>query len=258
MMKTNKKELIKDLKNPRAIIPNLLSTSRMFAPLVIPPLVISGNIPLVLLATTAFLSTDFLDGKIARAFNGQTKLGQLLDQISDKVCSIGLLLALIPSIPLTIVPLALESTIALINIKASTKEHKGDGKSTQCGRLKMWPLSISIISGYSMLLSSSIIFEVLTHLSILTTAALEVVNIKEYYELSKSKDDEEKIKATNQVAENQKQKTKNNQKQKDITYTEITEYIQQCPSISELNEIKEIISSETTIQPKEKTKQKKR
>ncbi len=255
---TTKEQLIKDLKNPRAIIPNLLSASRMFAPLVIPPLALSGNIPLTLIATAAFLSTDFLDGKIARTLNGQTKLGQLLDQISDKICSIGLLLALVPSIPLMIVPLILESTIALININASTKEHKGDGKSTQNGRLKMWPLSVSLISGYGMLLSPSIIFKAITYLGILTTAALEVVNIKEYYELSKPKDNEEKEERIKPITNTQNQKSKTSEKQKAIAYTEITEYIEQCPSISELTEIKELINPIIEMQAKEKIKQKKR
>jgi len=251
-------ELKKDLKNKKAIIPNLLSASRMTAPFIIPPLAMTGNIPLVLLAASGFLLTDFLDGKIARALNAQTKLGQLLDQISDKVCSIGLLLALTPTIPLMIIPLALESTIALINIKATIKTHKGSRKSTQSGRLKMWPLSISLISGYGILLSPYILFSIITYLGILTTAALEVINIKEYYELSKQKDNEEKMETIRQVTESDKQKTKDNQKQKNITYTEIIEYIEQCSSISELNEIKEIISPELTTHSKEKTKQKKR
>lgn len=104
----------------------------------------------------------------------------------------------------------------------------------------------------------SIIFNIITYLGILTTTALEVINIKEYYELSKQKDNEEKIETIRQVIESDKQKTKDNQKQKNITYTEITECIEQCSSISELNEIKEIISPELTTHSKEKTKQKKR
>lgn len=144
-------ELKKDLKNKKAIIPNLLSASRMTAPFIIPPLAMTGNIPLVLLAASGFLLTDFLDGKIARALNAQTKLGQLLDQISDKVCSIGLLLALTPTIPLMIIPLVLESTIALINIKSTKKGI--NVKSVPSGRLKMWPISISLISGYGMIMS---------------------------------------------------------------------------------------------------------
>ncbi len=249
-------ELKKDLKNKKAIIPNLLSASRMTAPFIIPPLAMTGNIPLVLLAASGFLLTDFLDGKIARALNAQTKLGQLLDQISDKVCSIGLLLALTPTIPLMIIPLVLESTIALINIKSTKKGI--NVKSVPSGRLKMWPLSISLISGYGILLSPYILFSIITYLGILTTAALEVINIKEYYELSKQKDNEEKMETIRQVTESDKQKTKDNQKQKNITYTEIIEYIEQCSSISELNEIKEIISPELTTHSKEKTKQKKR
>lgn len=240
MKNINLKELKKDLTNPRAIIPNLLSTSRIAAPFIIPPLAIAGNIPLVLLATSAFMLTDFLDGKIARALNGQTKLGQLLDQISDKVCSIGLLIALIPTIPLMIVPLILESLIAIINIK-NTKNGL-DVKSTQTGRIKMWPLSISLIFGYAMLISPSIPFEIITYLSLFTAATLEAVNIKEYQELSK-KD----IKKKNIYPDYKMTKTNkklNNEKAKSNVSEDLIDYVQQCTNIEDLLKIKEIIEPE--------------
>ena len=259
MKNINFKQLKKDLKNKRAIIPNILSASRMTAPLVIPSLAITGNIPLVLLAASGFLLTDFLDGKIARALHGETKLGQLLDQISDKVCSIGLLLALIPTVPFMIFPLILESTIAAINIK-STKQGMNI-KSTQSGRLKMWPLSISLISGYGMIMSPSIIFNIITYLGLATTTVLEAINIKEYHDLAinyaEQNIDEHTYIKKSKTGELDKSKSKEKTYSKTTSY-DLDSYIDKCTSIEELNEIKEIINPNQNIETKQKTKQKKR
>ena len=259
MKNINFKQLKKDLKNKRAIIPNILSASRIAAPFVIPPLAMTGNVPLVLLAASGFLLTDFLDGKIARALHGETKLGQLLDQISDKVCSIGLLLALIPTVPFMIVPLILESTIAAINIKNTKKGI--NVKSVQSGRLKMWPLSISLISGYGMIMSPSIVFNIITYLGLATTTVLETVNIKEYHDLA-IKYDEQNIDEHKYI---KKAKTgeldKSNSKEKTygkINSYDINQYVENCTSIEELNEIKETINPNQNIETKQKTKQKKR
>ncbi|MCI9084286.1 MAG: CDP-alcohol phosphatidyltransferase family protein [Bacilli bacterium] len=255
MKNINKKDILKDLKNPRAIIPNLLSASRMFAPLIIPPLALSGNIPLVLLTSSAFLLTDFLDGKIARALNGQTKLGQLLDQVSDKICSIGLLVALIPKVPAMVIPLILESTIALINTKSALKnDSKNDGKSLQSGRIKMWPLSISLIAGYGMILSPAPIFEIITYLSLTATAVLEVINIKEYHELSKPENNSEKENQTETI-QTKNSKTKSKEKQKE---NNILDSIEQCTDIDALKEAKKILTSSSKSEDKVKTYQKKK
>lgn len=248
-------ELKKDLKNKKAIIPNILSASRMAAPFVIPPLAMTGNIPLVLLAASGFLLTDFLDGKIARALHGETKLGQLLDQISDKVCSIGLLLALIPTVPFMVVPLILESTIAAINIKNTKKGI--NVKSVESGRLKMWPLSISLISGYGMIMSPSIIFNIITYLGLSATTILEVINIKEYHDLASQHNEQKTNKDIKKTEIEKSQTSKEKTHSKTNTY-DINEYIENCTSIENLHNIKEIIDPCQEINPKQKTKQKKR
>ncbi len=246
MKNINLEELKKDLKNKRAIIPNLLSASRITAPFIIPFLAMTGNAPLVLLAATVFLLTDFLDGKIARAINGQTKLGQLLDQISDKVCSIGLLLALIPTVPLMAIPLILEGTIAVINIKNTKKGI--NVKSVQSGRLKMWPLSISLISGYGMIMSPSIIFNIITYLGLTVTTILETINIKEYHDIAINHDQKE-------INEFNNEENLNNNidkaKQKEKTYTnskDLNACIDNCTSIEDLKKIEKIINPNQNIE----------
>lgn len=180
------KDLINDLKNKRAIIPNLLSVSRVFAPFIIIPLTFSGNIPLTLLAIAGFAATDFLDGKLARLLKAETKLGRILDPIADKLFALGLLIPLIPECPLLSIPLILEGTIAAINTKSFI-----DGKNPKTkfsGKVKIWTLSASLISTCLNIATKMPVFSVLTNISIGVTALLEVKNIKEYSNISKEEE----------------------------------------------------------------------
>lgn len=53
----------KSLKNKNSWIPNLLTASRLAGAFIVPGLFLSGNIPGAIIATGAFATTDFLDGK---------------------------------------------------------------------------------------------------------------------------------------------------------------------------------------------------
>lgn len=244
MKKTN--QYIKDLKNIKALPANILSASRILAPFIIIPLAYSGAIIETIIASTLFLLTDFADGKIARALNTETKLGERLDQISDKVCSIGLLLGLIPTIPVMALPLILETTISLINIKNIKNNIKS--KSTQNGRIKMWPLSLSIITGYAAFLAPTpllkTIFTTLTYINVGTAATFEIINIKEYSNMEKSTTEPKAL-------EQQEQKEKKITKKEEKT---LDNYITKCDSIEELKTLKEILEPQTPQIIKQKTK----
>jgi hypothetical protein len=151
------------------------------------------------------------------------------------------------------VPLVLESTIALINTKSALKNNsKNDGKSLQSGRIKMWPLSISLISGYGMILSPALTFEIITYLSLTATAILEVINIKEYHELSKPENNIKKEKQTDTI---QTENSKLKEKQKE---NNILDSIEQCTDIDALKEAKKILTSSSKSEDKVKTYQKKK
>lgn len=67
-----------------AIIPNLLSCVRLFLSPLIFWLLISNHTKYALLFFLIAAASDWLDGRIARAFSWQSRLGTLLDPIADK------------------------------------------------------------------------------------------------------------------------------------------------------------------------------
>ena len=77
--------LRKNLKNLGLNIPNIFSISRLI--LVLPLILfLEINRPLyVFILITVGGLTDYFDGLIARKFNLKTRLGAILDPLSDKV-----------------------------------------------------------------------------------------------------------------------------------------------------------------------------
>ena len=97
--KTNYKKQIKealiDLKTPGKRykqIPNLLTASRLFSPLLIIPAAILGNTTFAAWAAAAFGFTDLIDGALARGMNVKSELGADLDAFSDKMFAGSLLI----------------------------------------------------------------------------------------------------------------------------------------------------------------------
>ena len=96
------KNCFKDLKDKDKRIkqiPNLLTASRLLAPLFIVPAAFSGNIPLAILFTCLFELTDALDGFAARKLNAVSEFGKDLDPIVDKIFAAGLMIPLIIKFP---------------------------------------------------------------------------------------------------------------------------------------------------------------
>ena len=193
--KDKKDVFLNDLKNKRAIIPNMLSVSRAFAPFVILPLTFSGNWIGALLAAGGFAVTDFLDGKVARLLNAETELGRVLDSVADKLFSIGLLLPLIPECPLLTVPLVLEGTIAFINAKSFV--NGGNPKTKFKGKVKIWTLSAGIISTCVSIATKIPVLSNITNIFIGATALLQLDNIREYSKAAKENKDFEDVKIDN-------------------------------------------------------------
>ena len=134
----NKKSIItlfkESLKNKNTYIPNLLTASRLVGAFVIPGLFLSGNIPGAVIATAAFASTDFFDGKIARKYNGYSEFGRILDPIVDKVFAIVPAIAILPNMPLLTLNIGAEAAISYINSKSYTTN--GNPKSSFLGKFK--------------------------------------------------------------------------------------------------------------------------
>ena len=128
-------------------IPNILTVSRLFAPIIVLILLIFYNITSCIIALILFSLTDLLDGVIARKYNLSSTFGALLDTIADKVFCITLMIPLIINYPFYIINILLEVIIGVINTKSYLSNK--NTKSILSGKFKMWILFGSIILGYS-------------------------------------------------------------------------------------------------------------
>lgn len=124
--KAQVKEAIADLKSNdkdrrKKQIPNLLTASRLFAPVFIIPAAAFGNLPLAGALTCMFAATDGADGFLARKWNATSELGRDLDAITDKVFAGTLLITLSFTQPALLATLGMEGVIGGINAYSKTK-----------------------------------------------------------------------------------------------------------------------------------------
>ena len=134
----------KNLKKLALNIPNLLSISRLF--LVFPLILfleINRPFYVFILIIIAGL-TDYLDGMIARKFNLQTRLGAILDPLSDKIFYLVPLVFLCKNnlIPFWSFTLILFRELIISSLRNVTK----DGlPASMLGKLKTFFFFISVI-----------------------------------------------------------------------------------------------------------------
>lgn len=144
------KEMIKQLKKKetrKKQIPNLLTASRLFSPLVILPLAFIGHLELALIATIIFASTDGIDGYLARKWNAISEFGRDLDAITDKLFATTILLACSFFSPILLTNLGLELIIGGIN--AIEKIKGNDPRTIIVGKFKTASLSILLITVFA-------------------------------------------------------------------------------------------------------------
>lgn len=137
--------------------------------------------------------TDYFDGKSSRKHNSASKYGKLLDQVSDKIFAgiIGINLLFINSNYLAI--LFGELAIAAINVGYKVKHNDLDITSTKMGKIKEWPLFVTLALGFlspinSMLLTISNISIIITSIfQVLTSVSYINSNNKEITKLEREK-----------------------------------------------------------------------
>lgn len=129
------------------IITNLITTSRLIFTIVL--MFLYQKIPnYIFLGLIAIIfSTDFIDGKLARAYHVETFYGSIMDTISDKVLNIALIMPLIKLSKLFYLLLISELIILLINVIGTLRGKKT--RSLLLGRIKMWFVFFTIIFGYA-------------------------------------------------------------------------------------------------------------
>ena len=148
-------ECFKEFKNPQTRhkqIPNILTASRLLAPLVIIPAALSGNIVLTGVLVASFALTDAADGYFARKYHATSEFGRKLDALTDKLFAASLLIPLLTTNYLMIILLTLEGTISIINVKAQLENNKP--QTEIIGKIKTASLSATILLNYINMLTS--------------------------------------------------------------------------------------------------------
>ena len=140
-------------------LPNVLSSIRLFiAPLL--PVLVLFNVELGIIFAVIGACTDCLDGLAARKLNAYSKFGEKLDTIADKLFSLCSIISISFLIGLDAFKISIfnlksilfisllsnitnEFIIGKINVDAFLQKKKT--KSSMLGKIKTWPLFMTII-----------------------------------------------------------------------------------------------------------------
>lgn len=177
--KNDLKLSIQDLKSIKTFyrqVPNILTSIRALAPIPFNILYFTGNLKGAVLVLMIAFFTDAVDGKIARKYGLVSNFGAQLDAICDKLMVIGVSIPVCVSNYGLIINLALEIIIAVTNFLAYLLGV--NTKSSMIGKLKTWPLFITIILAYINLFFT--IHPLLLTFMITITAGLQVFTSLDY------------------------------------------------------------------------------
>lgn len=243
--KNEVKRCLNDLKHKDTIkkqVPNMLTASRMIAPIFIVPTVLSGNLLGAGILAIAFALTDAFDGYFARKYDAVTEFGRELDPVSDKIFATGLIIPLVILQPVLLINLALEAVIALINVNSKAKGN--NPKTVLLGKLKTASLSLLLITLYVSL--SKVVSPTIVKTLLLSTTLLQVFASIKYFVIDKEKDDVKKNELINvnnlvndSVTEKELEKINLNKLAKEINNGEIQNKPNISLQIDELNKLKE-------------------
>ena len=127
--------------------------------------------------------TDYMDGKTARKYNSTSEYGKLLDQVADKVFAfvLGLNLTNLDHRYLRIV--IGEMLISAVNLYYKRKDESINMKSTTIGKIKEWPLFMTLASGYISSIDNR--FDSVKNVLMNTTSAMQVLTIHSYVKQNK-------------------------------------------------------------------------
>lgn len=198
------KKYIKESNNKvKIIIPNLLTFSRIIAPIFILLVTLLGNFPLAVIFASFFALTDALDGFLARKWNVVSDFGKNLDAIADKFFVFGLVIPFITQ-PTMILTIILEGIISGINLNSVIKNN--NPSSTYLGKFKTTLLSLLLAMSY-LFKALGINIELLLPLVVITNS-IQIMTSIDYLYIDNKKDDLKKEVANKSIIESEVSKTK--------------------------------------------------
>ena len=203
---TNKKQRANMWSFTRIIIPLITIITSTLA-------IITSSYPLFV--TTGIIAglgavTDALDGASARKHKSNSEYGKVLDQVTDKYFAgvVGINLLFIN--PVYIYTLIGELAIAAINTAFKLKYHDLDIKSTMVGKIKTWPLYITLALGFLGPINST--FLAISNTSIAITLLAQLATCVSYVDSNSKQAKElrkkEKIEEINFMIEEENKKEK--------------------------------------------------
>lgn len=115
-----------ELSNRVFTVPNLLSVSRLIGVPFFVWLIMShkDSAALIVLMVAGF--TDYLDGKIARQFNMESRLGAMLDPIADRLYTVATIvcLSLRDILPLWVIFVLVLRDLTILAMSRTVRRHK--------------------------------------------------------------------------------------------------------------------------------------
>lgn len=173
---TNKKQRANMWTFARFIIPIITLITSIIA-------ILTASIPLFI--GTGIMAgmgavTDFFDGKSARKHGSTSEYGKILDQASDKFFAGVIGINLLFLNPMYAVVLLGEALIAITNISYKLKYKDLDIKSTMIGRIKEWPLFITLALGFLSTINPTLL--TISNYSILLTIIFQLATTASYIE----------------------------------------------------------------------------
>lgn len=171
---TNKKQRANMWTFLRIIIPLITIITSIIA--------ISISSPILFLSTGLIAGfgavTDYFDGKSSRKHNSVSKYGKLLDQVSDKIFA-GIMGINLLFINFNYIFILLgELLIAGINVGYKLKYNDMDITSTKMGKIKEWPLFITLSLGFLSPINSTLL--AISNASILFTLLFQLETAESY------------------------------------------------------------------------------
>lgn len=172
------KNSISDMKHKKTFykqIPNLLTFIRLIG--AIPAGIMYYINTKIFVGAISFLwFTDAIDGRLAKKFNAQSKLGADMDAFADKIMFLGSSIPLLGIFPVLIFNFIMEGVISSINVFGRMKGL--NTKTVLSGKIKTVSLALTLISGY--LVSFFGMSMSILNLLIGLTSLLQIVSIKDY------------------------------------------------------------------------------
>lgn len=249
---TNKKQRANMWTFARFIIPIITFITSIIA-------ILTASIPLFI--GTGIMAgmgavTDFFDGKSARKHGSTSEYGKILDQASDKFFAGVIGINLLFLNPMYAFVLLGEALIAITNISYKLKYKDLDIKSTMIGRIKEWPLFITLALGFLSTINPTLL--AISNYSILLTVIFQLATTASYIENNNKEVKElqklEKIKLADALEEvendNDKFKTKTIENKNELVENKTITRTEQCESLRKLRD------ELTTIEDNEKTEEK--